>query len=196
MAEALGIDPVAQQIAARSMERFYRDSGGRFGLLGDSKAAPRATPDGGFIREFQLGQLHLNDIGGTVKGETQYEVEVTLAAVQCFGTQDASNDEPYVVMSLITVDPGNTGTAVQTQRTPILENVHQGDTIFKNALRMQQRFSGTSGLLVHLAVWDHEFGDQDKLTDQINKVLKTGRRRGPPRWRAAVSAVRQALLGM
>jgi hypothetical protein len=28
--------------------------------------------------------------------------------------------------------------------------------------------------MVHLAVWDHESGNQDKIRDDINKVLQDG----------------------
>ena len=66
----------------------------------------------------------------------------------------AGSDETYVIMSLATIDPNNPNTPVQTQRTAVQDGVHRGDTIFKDAIRMRQRISGTSGILVHLAVWD------------------------------------------
>jgi hypothetical protein len=65
----------------------------------------------------------------------------------------------------------NPGAPVQTQRTGIQDAVKSGDTLFKNAIRMRQSFTGTSGIMVHLAVWDHESGNQDDIRDSINKVL-------------------------
>jgi hypothetical protein len=172
--EGLGLTPGEDAVAARLMARFYRGTGSAFGPLGTPQNAPHRNAQTGYVQDFQLGSLHLNDINGKVKGETKYEADVTLAAVQCFGTQDNSTDETYVVMSLLTIDPNNPGIPVQTQRTIIQDGVKSGDTIFKNAIRMRQRFSGTSGLMVHLAVWDHESGDQDKLRDDINRVLQDG----------------------
>ena len=169
-----GSIPAQDTIAALSMAKFYHDTGGAFGPLGVPLNAPHRISGTSYIQEFQLGNLHLNDIAGTVTGETTYEAEVTLAAVKCFGTQDNGTDETYVVMSLVTVDPNNPGMPVATQRTVIQDGVNGGDTIFKNAIVIQQKISGTSGIMVHLAVWDHESGDADKLRNDINEVLQDG----------------------
>jgi hypothetical protein len=172
--EGLGLTPSEDVTAARLMSQFYRGTGSAFGPFGTPLSAPHRNSQRGYVQDFQLGTLHLDNINGKVEGEVTYEADVTLAAVQCFGTQDNSTDETYVVMSLLTIDPNNPGIPVQTQRTMIQDGVESGSTIFKNAIRMRQRFSGTSGLMVHLAVWDHESGDQDKLRDDINRVLQDG----------------------
>jgi hypothetical protein len=170
---ALRISRDDDEIAARAMTAFHRSTGGVFGPLGVPLGPPRRAGGSSYVQSFQIGSLHLNDAAAQVTGEVEYEADITLAAVLVFGTQDSTEDESYVVMSLVTVDP-NSPIPVQTQRTAILNGVKQGDTIFKNSLRMRQRFSGTSGVMVHLAVWDHESGNQDKIRDDINKVLQDG----------------------
>jgi hypothetical protein len=171
--EGLGGTPAEDSIAARSMARFYRGTGSAFGPLGIPLGMPRRGSGTSYVQDFEIGGMHLGDFAGEVKAEVKFEADVTLAAVRIFGTQDRREDESYIVMSLVTVDP-NHPIPVQTQRTVIQDGVKRGDTIFKNAIRMQQPFSGTSGLMIHLAVWDHESGDQDEIRDQINKILEEG----------------------
>ncbi|AHV95257.1 hypothetical protein [Paenibacillus sabinae] len=159
--------------------------------------------DGKYEQNFQLGVVILDNPNALPQSFTKYKASVTLAAVKCFGTEDpgglftSAEDEPYVIISIISVNPnfGGTDTLVQTTRTEILEHVKAGAVIFENrTIGDISAFPG-SGIKIHVAIFDHEHGDANALRNKINNVLEDAARKGSGALAAAAAANDPKLAG-
>jgi hypothetical protein len=178
------------QVLAK-IKDFHRRTGADYGPLG-VLIGDVVNSDGTATQNTQLGQITLADNpNAEPQGQVQYAGLVTLSAVRCFGTQDKDgSDSTYAVISLISVDPNNAGSdeLVKTTRTEIVDNVHAGTTLFKmRPLGPAVSLTG-AGLLVHVALWDHESGNADDIKNQIESALEDGVKQGATALAAAASA--------
>lgn len=185
-------------VVANSIRNFYRRTGGSLGPLGAPVSNIQSRPDGSYVQNYQLGVITLDNPNATPESFTQYGTSVTISAVKCFGTEDPGGvDEPFVIVSLISVNPnfGGTDTLVLTKRTEILENVKAGDVIFeRRTIGDVIGFPG-SGIRIHVAIFDHEHGDADELRKKINAVLEDVARRGANALAGAAAANDPKLAG-
>ena len=158
-------------------------------------------PDGSYIQGFQLGQIELLGFTAVPTSVTTIQARVTVSAVKCFGTDDpGGTDETFVIISVVNVNPNNVGadTLVTTMRTEINNNVQAGHVIFQ--ARTVGPELGTafpsSGLRIHVAIFDHESGDADELRDKIQAVLDEAAKKGAQALAGAAAADDASLAGM
>lgn len=160
--------------ARQKIHDFHIRTGGSLGPLGAPVGGVARRPDGRYVQNFQLGMILLNNPNAEPEGFTMYEANVTLSAVKVFGTEDpGGEDEPYVVISLINVNPNFRGEdeLVKTTRTEILEEVEAGSVIFQNRTIGRVPQPPGSGLRIYVAIFDHEHGNADDLKNKIHAVL-------------------------
>ena len=184
-------------ISISRIQRFYRGTGGSLGPLGPPAGDIVRNSNGGVSQQYLLGEIHLNDIDGVAQGSTQFEVEVELSAVKCFGTEDpGGTDETFVIVSLTSINPNFSSgdSLVLTQRTEIINNVTGGAVIFKKRPVGRVRATG-GGLKIHVAIFDHESGDANDLRDQIHRVLEDSARQGAQLLAGAAAGGDQRLAG-
>lgn len=186
-----GVHSFRDAIAANAVQDLHRRTGGIFGPLGVPLSSLTKAADGSYGQGYQLGSIHLTDIGAVPTAVNNYEAEVTLSAVKCFGTQDADgSDSAYAVISVVSVDPNFNGSdkLALTTRTEIQDNVHAHDVIFKGStLGIASAFPG-SGISIHVGIWDHESGNADEIRDKINSVLEDAARKGASALAGAAAA--------
>jgi len=187
----LGVHSLRDAFAAEAIRDFHRHTGGIFGPFGPFAGTIGRNSDGSYTQGFQIGEVNLANLDAPPQGFTEYKAEVTLAAVHCFGTQDPDgSDSPYVVVSLISVDPNGVGTdqLVSTIHTPIQNDVPAGATILKNITLGQAHAFPGSGLNIHVAVWDHESGNVDDITNEIHQALNDAANEGAQALAGAAAA--------
>jgi hypothetical protein len=177
-------------ISARVRD-LHRRTGGKFGPLGALIRELRQNPDGSLVREYQLGEIRMANADAIPEAFTKFAVEVSLAAVKCFGTEDpGGEDEAYAVISLISVNPnfGGVDVLVKTTRTEIQNGVEAREVIFKQrTIGEVEAFPG-SGIKIHVALFDHESGDANALRDRIQAVLNDAAKKGAQALAAAAAA--------
>src|SRR5262249_56886100 len=101
--------PPPSRIAAAKISDLYRRTGGSLGPLG-VPVGPLVQEGQGFRQNYLLGSIHLNDVNDIPVAEEFRDVEVKIAAVKCFGTEDPSGtDETYLVISLVSLNPNFRG---------------------------------------------------------------------------------------
>jgi hypothetical protein len=110
------------------------------------------------------------------------QATVEIAAVKCFGTEDPSDvDEPYVVVSVVSVDPhqlGQSGGAV-TMRTEIINGVTPGRVFLEGRAVTERPIPVTgSGLHILVSLYEHENGDPNKIRDSIAAVIEDAAKKG------------------
>jgi len=178
-------------IAVRKIGDLRRRTGADFGPLGVPLGAIQRDADGRYSQSFQLGNVHLTDLNGTPNAETSYITTVTLAAVKCFGTQDADHsDSTYLVISVFAIDPNHKGsdTTAATIRTAIVDHVHEGDVPFKAQTLADVPLPVGSGLVIHVSVWDHESGNADDIRDRIASSIEDAVKKGAAALGSAAAA--------
>ena len=88
--------------------------------------------DGSYFQRYTLGTLNLSTLDAEPTQIEGLVASVKVATVKCFGTDDpGGTDEPYLIVSVMSVNPyphGLQGSSI-TVRTPILNDVRQGDVI-------------------------------------------------------------------
>lgn len=149
-ASKFGATTLRTAIAVRGIRDFHRRTGADFGKLGVPLGRMTQSANGVYIKNYQLGSIHLNDINSDPAGQTDYVADVVLSAFRCFGTQDPDgSDSTYAVISLISVDPNGQGSdaLASTGRTEIINNVHEGDAIFK--MRSIERVDPVGSGILH-----------------------------------------------
>jgi hypothetical protein len=172
---------VVSPIAVAKIKDFHRRTGADYGRLGIPIGAVTLGTDGTFQQDYQLGNIHLDDIDSDPTSITEYTVQVTLSACRCFGTQDSDgSDSTYLVITLFSVDPnfGGADVPVKTTMTAIQDNVHAGQTLFKMQTLDDVPIPVGSGLNIHVAVWDHESGNVNDIRDKIQAVIQDGVNKG------------------
>lgn len=191
IASRFAVGSLRDAVAAERIQDLHRRTGGIFGPLGPSQGPLNHNGDGSYVQDFQLGEVTLADTDALPNAVQQFQAEVTLAAVHCFGTQDNGTDETYAVVSVVSVDPDNTGTdkLAFTARTSIQDNVRAGDTLFKSTtLGLPVIAFPGSGILIHVAVWDHESGNADDIADKIHAALNDAASKGASALAGAAAA--------
>lgn len=161
-------------LASQALRRLFLGTRGAPGPLGPVQG--RVVPTGrGFTQKTLLGTLDLDDLDLAPIARASLEVDVTLAAIGCFGTQDSGDDETFAVITLYSIDPNRSGgnQVVRTFRTPIQSGVKPGTALFKSTRIGAIEPVGT-GIGIHVAVWDHESGDADEIERKIADVIRDG----------------------
>jgi len=182
---------VAVGIIEGNIQDFYRRTGGSLGPLGARVGGIRTNEQGLYQQDYQLGNITMSNVGDFPKAFTSYEATVTLSAVKCFGTEDpGGEDEIYVVITLLAVNPnfGGIDDLLKFTSTEILEGVTAGKVIFKErTLGKVQAFPG-SGIKVHVAMFDHEYGDADLIREKIRAQAEEAVKNAAQGIAAAVAA--------
>jgi hypothetical protein len=85
------------------LNAFYQD---RLAILvvGSPTSQPTLDADGAWRQQFRFGSI-IKPQDAAPQFETRWAVTVEIAAIKCFGTDDAHEDEPYVVTNVYDVDP-------------------------------------------------------------------------------------------
>lgn len=168
----VGTQSLRTGMASHSIRNLHLRTAGAFGPLG--AVAGGVMPAGkGFNQRTLLGTLELGNLDLAPVASASLEVEVSLAAIGCFGTQDAGDDETFAVITLYSIDPNRSGgnQVVRTFRTPVQPGVKPGDSLFKSTPIGTIQPVGT-GIGIHVAVWDHESGDADEIEKTIAAVIR------------------------
>jgi hypothetical protein len=142
--------------------------------------ASGVVPAGGdsFRREFEMGTITRRSIGVPMQ-ETVYAVDVFIAAIKCFGSEDEGGplgggegvDEPYVIVT--TINPahvwfdGNAGNVVKSWRSPVFSNIGKGTIFGMDQEVFKNLFLGRHGPLLKIALFDQEHGDPETLRAEI-----------------------------
>jgi hypothetical protein len=129
-----------------------------------------------------------------------HQATVQLAAVKCFGTDDPSGtDEPFVIFSIVSVDPTQitTHAGAMSVRTEIVNDI-SGGRIFLDDGRMLTTgpidVTG-SGLHIGVAVYDHDLGDPDKISDTIAQAMEEAAKKAAQVFITAAAAADPKLNG-
>jgi hypothetical protein len=173
--DKMQVDSATKSIAAYSINDFHRRTGGSFGPLGRPVGSVTRLGDGSYQRSFQLGSANMKTLDSPVAGQTEYNASVILAAISCLDTFSkfpSHTDSTYAVISVISINPNETGQDVQvaTFRTDIQDDVKPGNIIFEGTTIGNTVPTGT-GIAIHVALWRHVDGDADKIRDQIHSAL-------------------------
>ncbi|NCC33136.1 MAG: hypothetical protein EOM24_14145 [Chloroflexia bacterium] len=195
--EKFEVNSLYDAIASYKISDLHRRTGGNFGSLGAPVSGLNKQSNEDYNREFQLGSIHLNNVNGIPKANTYFDVEVKLSAVKCFGTDDHVNDEIYLVISLISINPnfGHVDKLAHTMRTEIDSNVKRGKVFFKQkSIGALRAFPG-SGIKIYVAVFDQEHGDADDLRDKIHAVLEDAANKGAQLIAGVAASGNQQLAG-
>lgn len=86
-------------------------------------------------------------------------------------------DEPYVVFATLTEEMAESGTAAQGARTPVYENVDDGETRPSSGDENLRIFGFTgprainSSVLVAVTCFENDLGNPDEVTDQVRTAL-------------------------
>lgn len=195
-----GTSSLHDAIAASKISEFYRRTGRNFGPLGVPVSGLNRQPNGSYVQDFQLGNIQLANFDAVPTSVKKIQARVIVSAVKCFGTEDpGGTDETYVVVSIINVNPNDTGvdSLVTTVRTEINNNVNAGNVIFQARTigpELGTAFPG-SGIRLHVAIFDHENGDADEIRNKIQAVLNDGAKKGAAALAGAAAADDPKLAG-
>jgi hypothetical protein len=166
-----GVDSLRKVAVGFPIQDFHRRTGGSLGPLGARVGGIRINEQGLYQQDYQLGHITMSNVGDFPKAFTTYEAIVTLSGVRCFGTEDpGGEDEPYVVITLLTVNPnfGGIDDLLKFTSTEILEGVTpRREVIFKERTLGRVRAFPGSGIKIHVAMFDHEHGDADLIREKI-----------------------------
>jgi hypothetical protein len=193
-----GVNTFRAVLAAQAIADFHLRTGGNFGPLGEYSGSLREQPSGTYTQNTQLGKLTQ---ASPVKAETFYSVQVFLAAVKCFGTQDSDGtDSTYAVVSLIGINPLASANVphAQTIITDVKDdNVHANDVIFTEMQSVgicDVQVSGI-GVIIHAAILDHEAGDPTDIKNKIHDALEAKAIAAATAITAGITAKDQKLTG-
>ncbi|HEY0714274.1 MAG TPA: hypothetical protein VGF45_16450 [Polyangia bacterium] len=117
----------------------------------------------GRVSKFQHGNIYWwPDVGAIALGE----VTVRFKGLYCFGeTRGAGADSPYVIIGAVTV-PGAPATDILS---PIYDDVDSGDSRPDDI----QFYRGQpNGLVLGLALFEHDQGDPNKYREVVKGVVK------------------------
>lgn len=182
---------LAQRFEVRSLNALIAavDIAGEYRRRGDNSlnsalGAPVSgitqSADGTFSRNFQFGSITTRSID-IPRTETQYAVDIFIAAVKCFGSEDPGGpfsggegeDEPYLIIT--TINPAHAwldqqeGNIVKTWRSQIFEGIEKGEIFAQEQEVFKNLAIGRHGVSLKIALFDHEHGDPDDLRKKIEE---------------------------
>jgi hypothetical protein len=187
-------------IAAHKIGDVYRQCCGSASTLGSPRGAIARRPDGSYFQNFGLGVMDLKTTSADPVVIKQHQATVQLAAVKCFGTDDPSGtDEPFVIFSIVSVDPTQitTHAGAMTVRTEIVNDISGGQIFFDDGRMLTNApidVSG-SGLHIGVAVYDHDLGDPDKISDTIAQAMEEAAKKAAQVFITAAAAADPKLNG-
>lgn len=172
------VDSLLALSASLDIEEVYRQKGGQFGF-GPPVGGVSLTSDGSYVQNYELG-FATKPLGAPPGFFETYEASVQVAAVKCFGTEDPSGeDEPYLVVSVISVNPNFKGEdELLTTKIIRAEGVRTGDTFGNGQTIGTEKVVAGEGLRIHLALFEHEHGEPEKVREEIEKILKEAVKKG------------------
>lgn len=201
-----GVSSLRDALAASNIRDHHRRLGGVWGDLGAPVGNLQANTGSGYSQNYQLGVITTQDFDKVPVGSRRIAAHITLAGIRCFGTAGAGSDELYAIISVTNINPNYSGTdqLVTTMRTPIQEGVQPGSVAFRaitvtgpvaaGAPGGAIGFPGT-GLRIHVALFEHDNGDPDKLRDDIQAALEDAARKGSAALAGAAASGDQSLGG-
>jgi hypothetical protein len=123
------------------------------------------SDDGRHVQEYDWGSV-IKPLGDQIQIGDRFLVHIEVAGVRCFSTDDAREDEPYIIFTLFAIDP--TRTEEQLVVPGLLDATKQG---IRSGQVFGQAFQVTSGsffvpgdgeVRIHASVWDQESGDPEE----------------------------------
>lgn len=150
-------------------------------ILG-AQVGPLLRSAGGYIQKFEFGRIEINntDIPEPYTCPAYYAVDISIAAVKCFGSEDPGGifdggegeDEPYIIATIINPAgafcdaPGNIS---MTWRSPTFQNIEKGDIFCQNQLMFRDITIGRHGVYLKIALLDHEHGSEEDVRNKIEE---------------------------
>ncbi len=187
-----------KQIAADKINDFHWRTGKNFGPLGIATGSLNRTNDGSYVQNYQLGVISLANFTAPPLAYKSIQGLLALSAVKCFGTEDpGGNDQTYLIITVTSLNPnfGGVEKLVYTSRTNIQDNVEGGNIIFQNHTLQNIPDITGSGLKIHVAVFEHEYGDADQIRDKIQQIIEEAAIRGASALAAGAAGADAKLAG-
>lgn len=151
-------EDVELEEATREIAQFYADSKAIL-IVGSPAGLVVRNADGSFQQQFTFGTI-VKPLNNPPQIGERVHVDIEVAAVRCFGTDDPSGtDEPYLISTVYKIDPSEGQNAVQTV------NVGPDDigsvsppAVFAQARQLANNVTvpGDGELRLHVQVWDQE----------------------------------------
>lgn len=187
LVQRYGVNTVRGLIAGHDIEKTYRQTlMERFGPMGEPTGEISPQPDGAFSRDYQLGFI-VKPLGEDCKAFTRYTVDVQLACIRCFATDDpGGTDEPYVIATLVNLNPmkGEDQHIVTKMFGPF--SVRGGQTFCKALTIGEGVIPAGTGLRVHIALFDEEGGNHEEVREDVEEYIKEAVKTGAVAVAAAV----------
>lgn len=125
----------------------------------------------------KLGHL-LKPLNAPPQAMGEYQAEVTLAGVRCFGTDDPgglvpARDEIYGFVTLFSLIPGKQQAVGPPVMLPLTRDVKVGSVLFTNTpIGVVPLISGANGIKIHMTLWDEELlGSPEEAAEKVRSAL-------------------------
>lgn len=172
--------------AEKAIKAQYHKLGGAsiYGAFGLPIGDLVKESSGGYSQQYQFGKILSNPIVGVPTTFHFYACDIFVAAIKCFGSEDEGGlfsggdgeDEPYVIMTNISTASvfldGFEGNISQTWRSPTFGGITKGEVFGKHLQVFRDIRIGPYGILLKVALLDHEHGDEESLRKEVEEKAK------------------------
>jgi hypothetical protein len=170
-----GVNSFALAIVAQEMEQFHSTSLGIL-TVGSPTGPVTRTLEGDFMQSYSFGSI-IKPAGKFPDIGDRYHVTVILVGVRCFGTDDpGGTDEPYLITSVITLDPRLKDKAPQTKLIGqgSIGDIEVGAVFGQNTdLAVDIPVPGDSDIALNVQLFDQELiTNPAKVRDTIADITR------------------------
>ena len=173
-------EAVAADDAAHAIASFHAQNLGFFSV-GSPKGPLTKMGNGSFVQSYNFGQI-VKPLDATPFIAQRFEVDLRIAGVRCFGTNDpglggGGEDEPYILSTVYAIDPEVPDKAVQNTKKfgpDEIGEISSPQVFAKEVALVDGPFKvpGQGSIKMHIVLMDQEHGNPDDIKSSVSDMAQ------------------------